>query len=462
MPMNAAVYCRISHDDKAKDRPDAKGVTRQEREGRDFAKRQGHKVVGVYVDNDLGASRRSRNKGRPEWERLTADIRAGRVQVVVARDLSRLTRKMREIEDLVDLYDETSVQFDLWRGYLDLSNASGQHIARTTGAQAAAESDQISERMQSQRRDAAARGVPVRSEDGFGWREGKHVAKEAAAIRDAAEMLIAGGTLEAVARDWNRRGLKRRKSTREWWGPQVRVVMLNPRHAGLAVYRGEVIGETTESPILERATWETMRAVLTNPSRRRAPRRRNFLTGLVRCGKCGHAMRRGVSGTPSRPMYVCKRDGMGGCGGTSIMAEPVDTAVTDAVLDVLEASDLPKRTAQPRDSKDAKELARIDQDLADLGVQFGQGKIPMAAFTAAAQQLESRRRELSGALSPAATGTVLESVTPKTIRRDWAAMDPDHQRLIVAALIDRVTVRSLRDTPVKRDPVARLDVEWKA
>jgi len=460
MTKQAAIYCRISNDDKDKDRPDARGVTVQEREGREYLKRRGYTLAKVYVDNDLGASRRSRNKARPEWDRLLADVRAGDVQVVLARDLDRLTRKMREIEDLVDLYDETQIEFDLWRGHLDLSNAAGQSIARMLGMQAAGESDRTSERMKSQRRDAAMRGEPVRAEDGFGWKQGRHVAKEAAAIRDGAEMVIAGSTLEAVAREWNRRGLKRRKSERAWWGPQVRVVLLNPRHAGLAVYRGEVVGDTGEQPIIDRATWDTMRAVLTNPSRRRAPRRRNFLTGLVICGKCGANMRRGTGGTPSRPMYVCRKGNTGGCGGSSVMCVPVDEAVTDAVLAALEASEFPKQ--QPRrETKSASELASIDRDLTDLGVAFGKGDIPMAAFTAAAKQLEDRREELMAKLAPAGAGQALSTVTPKTIRRDWQTMDPDQQRLIVAALIERIVVRPLRDTSNKKDPVARLAVEWK-
>lgn len=461
MAKTAAIYCRISNDDKENDRPDAKGVTRQEREGRDYVKRRGYKLAGVYVDNDLGASRHSRNKDRPDWDRMVADIRSGRVQIVVARDHDRLTRKMREIEDIIDLYDETGIEFDLWRGYLDLSNASGQSMARWAGAQAAAESDKISERMKSQRRDAAHRGSPVRSTDGFGWKNGKHVAKEARAIQAAADMLITGATLESVARDWNRRGLKRRKTDRPWWGPQVRVVMLNPRHAGLAVYRGEVVGETGEKPIIDRATFETMKAVLTNPSRRRAPRRRNLLTGLVICGECGRPMRRAVSGTPARPMYRCQSANGGGCGRLSVMSEPVDQAVVEAVLEALEASELP-RQPQRVDNVDAGELADIDSRLAELGERFADGDIPMSAFTAASKKLEERRRELMSSIPSTGTGFILQSITPKTIRKDWETIDADQRRLIIAALIERITVRSLRDTPVKRDPVARLTVEWKA
>jgi len=72
----------------------------------------------------------------------------------------------------------------------------------------------------------------------------------------------------------------------------------------------------------------------------------------------------------------------------------VDEAVTDAVLAALEASEFPKQ--QPRrETKSASELASIDRDLTDLGVAFGKGDIPMAAFTAAAKQLGAGVRVVS-------------------------------------------------------------------
>ncbi len=41
-----------------------------------------------------------------------ADVKAGRVQVIVGRDLDRLTRKMREIEEFVKAYIDVEEIFD--------------------------------------------------------------------------------------------------------------------------------------------------------------------------------------------------------------------------------------------------------------------------------------------------------------------------------------------------------------
>jgi DNA invertase Pin-like site-specific DNA recombinase len=461
MTQRAALYCRISNDDKADDKPDAKGVSRQEREARAHVKRKGYKVAGLYVDNDLGASRHSRAKVRPEWERLLADVRAGRIDVVVARDLDRLTRRVREGQDLIDLVEQTGVTFDLYRGHIDLTNASGQQMFGIMVNIAAGESARTSERMKSQRRDAAMRGEPVRGVDGFGWRDGKPLPREAKAIKAAADAIIAGSTLAAIARDWNAQGLPRRKSSRPWWGPQVAVVMRNPRHAGRVVYRGESVGLSGETPIIDEGTFDTMLAVLNSPSRKRAPRRRRMLSGLVRCGKCEATLRRGAGGTPPRPMWTCVKDHGGGCGGLGIMAVPVEAEVERAVIDALEASTYRKPTAHI-DPAIATELARIDADATDLGTAFGRGDIPMPAFAAASKELERRRDDLLAATRPERADSVLSGITPKTIRAEWPSMDEDNKRLIIAAVIDHITIRPLSETSDKRNPIARVDVAWRA
>ncbi len=75
------------------------------------------------------------------------------------------------------------------------------------------------------------------------------------------------------------------------WGEQViRQILLNPRNAGLATYMGEVVGTGTWPAIIDEATWDATRVLLTDPSRRKtvnAPKRTRLLSGLVFCGVCG-------------------------------------------------------------------------------------------------------------------------------------------------------------------------------
>ena len=95
---SAAIYVRISEDREGREL----GVERQEQDCRDLADRNGWPAVDIYPDDDISASTRSR-KRRPQYELLLADARAGRFDVVVAYTSGRLTRRPRELEDLIDL-----------------------------------------------------------------------------------------------------------------------------------------------------------------------------------------------------------------------------------------------------------------------------------------------------------------------------------------------------------------------
>ena len=85
----AACYCRISSDPKDK----REGVDRQREDTAALCELKGWKVADVYVDNDRSASN---GKGRPEWERLLADIEAGKIDAVAAWDQDRVNRMMED------------------------------------------------------------------------------------------------------------------------------------------------------------------------------------------------------------------------------------------------------------------------------------------------------------------------------------------------------------------------------
>ena len=91
----AGLYCRISDDRDGR----ALGVSRQEADCRALAERKGWPVGDLYVDNDISAA--DPRKRRPEYERLLEDIKAGRIDAVVAWDLDRLHRRPIELETVL-------------------------------------------------------------------------------------------------------------------------------------------------------------------------------------------------------------------------------------------------------------------------------------------------------------------------------------------------------------------------
>jgi site-specific DNA recombinase len=85
-PTNAAIYCRISRDREGA----GLGVARQETDCRDKADALGWTIAEVYVDNDVSAYS---GKVRKDYQRMLADVRAGRIDGIVAWHTDRLHRQ---------------------------------------------------------------------------------------------------------------------------------------------------------------------------------------------------------------------------------------------------------------------------------------------------------------------------------------------------------------------------------
>src|SRR5680860_1583635 len=113
----AAVYRRISRD------PDGlrEGVTRQDEDTRVLAARLGLTVAEshVFEDNDIGASTLSR-KSRPRYADMLEAARAGEFGAILAYSNSRLTRRPRELEDLLDIHDKHGVEIHTAVSYTHL------------------------------------------------------------------------------------------------------------------------------------------------------------------------------------------------------------------------------------------------------------------------------------------------------------------------------------------------------
>jgi site-specific DNA recombinase len=118
--VRVAVYCRISQDGEGQ----GLGVARQEADCRRLAERRGWDVVEVYVDNDLSAYS---GKARPGYQRLLADIEAGKVEAVVAWHPDRLHRSPVELEAFIDLVERSGVGVEtVQAGRVDLATPAGR------------------------------------------------------------------------------------------------------------------------------------------------------------------------------------------------------------------------------------------------------------------------------------------------------------------------------------------------
>ena len=276
-PKRAAVYARISQDRSGAQA----GVNRQLEDTRKLAAERGWEVVGEFVDNDVSAKQRRWstsqgkfvNRTRPGYDALLDAIREGRVDVVLAWHPDRLYRRIRDLEDLVDMLERNDVDVvTVKAARVNLSTAADRLNARLLGSVAMYESEVKSWRVAAAAARRAREGRfsggmrPYAYEpDGVTIRE-----EEALHLRTAYDGILAGRSLAEVTRRLT--AARSTSSTgRPWTTSSLRMVLLSPRFAGLATHQGAIVGEAVWPGVVDRETWETVRAVLTDPARRTTP-----------------------------------------------------------------------------------------------------------------------------------------------------------------------------------------------
>jgi site-specific DNA recombinase len=290
----AAIYARQSLDRSG----EGAAVDRQVADCQDLAARRGWTVVDVLIDNDVSASF---GKVRPAYERLLEMVRAGAVDHIVVWHVDRLTRRLVDLEHVIDTCEATGVRLATVTGDLDLSTDTGRMLARILASVARGEVERKGARQRRANQQRAENGTGRWTRRPFGYdRVGDDVfvvEAEAAALRSAAADVLAGRSLGAIATEWNAAGI-RTSTGGQWRTSPLRRALLNPRIAGRSMYNGADLGAGRWAPILTPELHGQVEARLLEPGRRTAfnTSAKHLLSGICECGVCGATM----YGTPMK------------------------------------------------------------------------------------------------------------------------------------------------------------------
>src|SRR5581483_5403356 len=154
--VRAGCYLRISSDPKDK----RAGIQRQREDTTALCEVKGWTPVDFYPDNDRSASN---GKARPQWDRLLADIKAGKVDAIAAWDQDRGWRMMHELEELRRFFTSLGRRVPLattGQGDVDLYSPTGVLTAQNKTAVSEHEIAMMKVRMRRAARQKAESGRP--------------------------------------------------------------------------------------------------------------------------------------------------------------------------------------------------------------------------------------------------------------------------------------------------------------
>jgi site-specific DNA recombinase len=211
-PRRTVALLRVSTEDQARE-----GVSlRMQRQRIEAYALATGRVIDEFV---VEAGESGKTLKRPKMARVLRAVKAGCIGALVIYKLDRATRSLKDLLQLIDIFNKADADLISVSEALDTSCAAGRMVTQILGVMAEFERAQLSERtvcaLGHKRRDRRIYGKPP-----FGFRRDGdmlvEVSSEIAALRTAQRMRAQGVSLTHIGRWLTAHGFAPRQGGKEW------------------------------------------------------------------------------------------------------------------------------------------------------------------------------------------------------------------------------------------------------
>jgi len=139
MRKNAGIYIRVSTEDQARE---GYSLGEQLEKLKDLCKFRDYNVYDIYEDAGISA----KDTNRPAFKRLLEDVKSHKVNVVVAYKLDRLTRSVKDFENVMLEIEKHGCAFECAMDDINTTTANGRFFVRMLTVLSQLEIERVSER----------------------------------------------------------------------------------------------------------------------------------------------------------------------------------------------------------------------------------------------------------------------------------------------------------------------------
>lgn len=413
--MKAALYCRLSEEDRSKREPDSVSIQNQKALLLQYAEAQGWEIFGIYSDDDYTGA----DRNRPAFRRLLRDAEEHCFDIVLCKTQSRFTREMELVETyLHGLFPRWGIRFVSIVDSADTANRGNKKSRQINGLVNEWYLEDMSENIRSVLDNRRQNGFHIGSFALYGYRKDPEhrgqllVDEEAAAVvRSVFTRYAQGMGKAAIARALNESGIpnpteyKRRQGLRYrqaaenstlWSDSAISSMLRNEMYRGWMVQGrcGSISYKTKENrprprsewfivpdthePIIDDELWARVQALLAERSRPFSGGTVGLFAGKVRCAACGALMR--STRSHGRTYLQCPRRRLSrdACPGAFVSVQFLEEVVRNRLreLTVLLTdresllNAVQTQIALPRPEPEQSVLREAEKHLASLHRQF--------------------------------------------------------------------------------------------
>ena len=281
------IYTRVSTEDQARE-----GFSLPEQKERLelYCKLNDYEIKEYYTD--AGISAKTGNH-RPEYERMLEDGRQGKINMIIAYKLDRITRSTKDWESLIEYSEKYDVALAFVNDNIDTTNANGKMISRIMMSVSQNEIERTSERTKVGLVGAIKAGnIPSQTPLGY-KRENKKLVPDPLTkdiIVRMYQLYFEGNSYQKIANIFN----EEKVANKKWRDNTILEMIENP------IYKGDFIHgkrtnhptyyENVVEPLVSKEMWECCQVQKKKNSRNYMRSQTYIFLQKLKCPKCGRLL----------------------------------------------------------------------------------------------------------------------------------------------------------------------------
>lgn len=466
--MRVATYRRVSTDIQVEE-----GVSLATQKERllSYIQSQGWTLVEDYVDEGYSA----KNTDRPAMQRLIADIKKQKFDVVLVYKLDRFVRSVLDLHELLQLMEKYDVKFKSATEVFDTTSATGRLFITLIATLAQWERETIAERVYTNMRHRSEQGLRNGGPPPYGYKSvnGKLVKNEEEAkwVRFMFDQYKAHGT-HNIAMKLNKMGVKTRRGEK-WNDFVVRYIITNPIYCGKirwnhrSLANRKMTGEDVIVPINQDDFEPIVTEEEFEDAQKRMKERRIMpfkskthypFSGVVKCARCGYSFvgsnKKRKDGSIYR-YYKCRgRFNFGYCDMQAIAEESIERAFLETfdftdpsfIQDIITPS-MDKETIQ-------KELEKIQMRKERAEELYLEGDIDKKRYKEIMEDIRESEHHLMSELNAAEQEASADEIREflANVKQEWHNLTFEERQMAIQSIFKSFTIELVRPTKSGRNP----------
>ena len=303
----AGIYIRVSTEDQARE---GFSLGEQEEKLKQLCDYKGYEVYKVYCDAGISAKDMEH---RPKFQEMLKDMKDGKINYIVAYKLDRVTRSVRDLEELISQLEKYNTYLVCDRDDVNTSTANGRFFVRMLTVLSQLEIEIVSERTKFGLNGAIKSGhLPGQVALGFKKDGNKKTIIDPATapiVKRVFDLYLQGKTFLQISNIFN----EEKVLNKNWKDTHIERIINNRLYMGdYEMYKRlkewknvePVIYMNVVEPIIPRYIWEECQAQKIINQRTYTRDRVYTFFQKLKCPKCGKIMKcKGSGGKRKKYVY---------------------------------------------------------------------------------------------------------------------------------------------------------------